>query len=207
MIFYTLKKMRFVLALILVASAPVVSAMPIVIDLNNFFADPTVSVAPDGSSATIAEDQFQTPVILSNDPFFGDPEVIVPTATNSILEFDYNFMEDTDSDDAFEAFVIDPNTGTALAGFEFSTMMSGSGTVGFDLSSLIGTMGLGFQFQLVALAGDAGLLSTVTINDLRLVSADPGPGPDPMPTPVSEPSTMALLLASFLLLARRRQAK
>ena len=37
------------------------------VNLNDFFADPTVSVAPDGSSAVISEDLFFSPVLLSNE--------------------------------------------------------------------------------------------------------------------------------------------
>jgi len=155
------------------------------IDLNDFFffpGDPVI-VAADGSSATIGEDPFFSPITLSNDPFLGDPEVIIAGVGVSLF-FDYDFMEGiSGEDDEFGAFVIDPLTGLSLGlGFEFFTVDTSSGTGVFDLTGLAGTSGLGLQFQLSALAGDSGLLSTVTISNVRLETAS-----------VPEPASLLLL--------------
>ena len=60
------------------------------VDLNDFFADPTVTVAGDGSSALMAEDAIITPVLLANDPGLGDPNVIIAGAGTSLI-FDFDF--------------------------------------------------------------------------------------------------------------------
>ena len=62
------------------------------IDLNDFFADPTVTVTPDGSFASITEDPGLSAVLLSNDPGLGDPNVIIP-GLGVLLSFDFSFNE------------------------------------------------------------------------------------------------------------------
>jgi hypothetical protein len=143
------------------------------IDLNDFFADPTVTVSPDGSTATIAEDAFWSPVLLSNDPGLGDPEVIIG-GVGLRLSFDFDFVEPVGNDDEFGAFLVDGATGLSVGpAWEFFTTASGSDRVCFNLSDplLPGTLGL--QFQLSALPGDFGLDSTVTISNVEII---PVPG-------------------------------
>jgi hypothetical protein len=173
------------------------------INLNTFFADPTVTVAPNGLSAVLTEDPVTGFVLLSNDPGVGDPNVILPGAGVSLV-FDFAFVEGPlGNNDEFGAFIIDATTGSSAGtAFEFFTQATGTGTVSFDLSVLTGQT-LGLQFQLSALPGDTGLDSTVTITQVRLETE---------PTVVPEPTT-GLLLASGLLgvggqrwWARRRQA-
>jgi hypothetical protein len=152
----------------------------LIINLNDFYADPTVTVAVDGSSALLEEDSSLTLVLLSNDPGLGDPDVI-NLGAGPILSFDYNFDEPSGNDDEFGAFVIDASTGLS-AGFsyEFFTQASSSGTVSFDLSSLAGET-LGLQFELNALIGDPfpsldpALNSSVRISNVRLAPV-PVPG-------------------------------
>jgi hypothetical protein len=150
------------------------------INLNDFFADPTVTVSLDGSTATFAEDPFLTPVLLSNDPGLGDPQVILPEigGIGQILFFDFDFVEPgapSINDDEFGAFIIDKTGSSAGPAFEFFTDVTSSGTVSFDLSSLSGPTyePLGLQFQLSALFGDVDLDSTLTISNVQLV---PVPG-------------------------------
>ena len=174
------------LAVLLVAAMLPRVGHATLIDLNDFFffaGDPVV-VAGDGSSATISEGAF-SPVILSNLPPF-DPEVIIAGAGTS-LSFDFDFAEGpVPDDDEFGAFIIDAGTGfSAGAAFEFFTDFTSSGTISFDLSSLVGTT-LGLQFQLSALAGDFGLGSVVTISDVMLVT-------------VPEPPTLVLFLGGLLM--------
>ena len=177
--------------------APPASAVPISLDFNDFYADPSVTVATDGGAALMAEDAGLSFVLLANDPFFGDPTIIVPGLGTRLL-FDYMFEEAAGQDDQFRAFVLDSATGLAPPGFEFLTAQSGSGTVAFDLSGLVGYT-LGMQFELAALFGDSGVGSTVGLSGLRLEVPDS--------TSVPEPGTASLLGAAFLawLLAFRRR--
>lgn len=144
------------------------------VDLNDFFADPSVSVAADGSQAVMSEDPALFAVFLVNDPGFGDPEVIVPGPGVSLV-FEFDFVLGTNSVDEFAAALIDAATGAILPNFTFSTSSSAAGSVSFDLSSLVGTQ-LGLQFQLTSLFGDQGLGSTVSVSDVRLAMPVPLPG-------------------------------
>lgn len=58
------------------------------VDLNDFFADQTVAVVTDGSSALLSEDPQFSEVVLANDPGLGDPQVII-AAPGFGLIFDY----------------------------------------------------------------------------------------------------------------------
>lgn len=139
------------------------------VNLNDFFADPTVTVDASGFSANMAEDSGLSMVLLSNDPGLGDPNIILPDINTSLF-FDYNFIEASGENDQFTAFLIDASTGGSISGFDFFIENSGSGTVEFDLSSLTGQT-LGLQFELAALFGDTGLGSVVTVSDVRLESS------------------------------------
>jgi hypothetical protein len=170
----------FILGLFIVTTADAA-----LIDVNDFFfyAGDPVEVAPDGSWATIGEDPYISPIFLSNDPFLGDPEVIL--AGLVYLIFDYDFHEGPiDNDDEFGAFIIDVDTGlSAGPDFEFFTKDTDCGTVCFDLSGLTGKT-LGMQFQLSAFSGDIELDSTVKISNLHT-------------EPIPEPSTILLILSGL----------
>ena len=159
------------------------------IDLNDFVASNAVTINSP-SSAIIEEDTFSAVSFLSNDPFFGDPEVIV-AANNRSLFFDYNFSEGSSNVDEFFAFVIDPVSGISLGpGFEFFADSSSSGTISFDLTSLVGLTGLGLQFELNSF--DNSLLdSNVVISNVRLVDAM-----------VPSPAALPLILIGILALRR-----
>ena len=181
----------FRLAIALVWSIAPVTLVAAPIDLNDFFADPTVTVAADGSAAALQEDPNLGAVLLSNDPGFGDPQVVFPAA-GLLLLFNYDFIEGSGEADELGAFVIDAATGlSAGPSFEFFTQSSGSGTVAFDLTSLVGQT-LGLQFQLSALPGDSGLSSIATVSQVRL-------------EPVPEPSTTFLFASGFLLMLVRKK--
>jgi hypothetical protein len=166
------------------------------IDLNDFFADPTVSVAVDGSSATMAENPFISPVLLANDPGLGDPNVIVPGVGTS-LAFDFDFLEGVGDDDIFLAFVLDAATGLSLGtGFEFLASSSGMGSVSFDLSSLVG-LTLGLQYELGANPGDLGLTSTAVVSNVRLEQVMAAP----------EPNILVLIATSILFVMGMRRRR
>src|SRR6185436_5232507 len=84
--------------------APPASAALISLSFNDFYADPSVTVAPDGATALMAEDAGLSFVLLANDPFFGDPQIVVPGVGTQLL-FDYAFAEAAGQDDQFRAFV------------------------------------------------------------------------------------------------------
>ena len=149
------------------------------INLNDFFADPTVTVAVDGSSAVIAEDPLLSPVLLSNDPGLDDPEVIF-AGPLTFLSFDFSFSEALGENDEFGAFVLDSNGFNAGPGFEFFTQDTSSGTVAFDLSGLTAEPFVGLQFQLSSLVGDTRFDSELTISNVQT-------------TVIPEPSTLILV--------------
>lgn len=148
------------------------SAQAARIDLNTFFADPTVSIVADGSIATLLEDPDPgiDQVLLANDPGLGDPEVIIPGSGIS-LSFDWEFAEAAGENDDFGFFLIDAATGaSAGAAYELSVQDSMTGTFSVELDALSG-LTLGAQFQLTSLFGDSGAGSSVIISDLQLSGA------------------------------------
>ena len=178
------------------ASADTITA----IDLNDFFPDPEVTVAVDGSTADFVESGAFFSVGLFNDPSFSfEPYVIVP-APGRLLRFEFDFDEPTGNDDIFTAFLVNSVSGgfPISPAFDFLASSTSSGTVTFDLSSLVpdADSSTGLIFQLNALPGDGFLDSTLTISNVRLVD------PDVIP----EPSAWALFgLAAAVLAWRRRR--
>lgn len=174
------------------------SAAIIPVDLNNFFADPSVLIATDGTSARITEDPLLFSTLLANDPGLGDPNIIIP-AIGTTLNFSYGFTEAVGENNEFGVFIVDGATGgSAGSAFEFFTQDSSSGVVSFDLTSLAGQT-LGLQFELTGLFGDVGFDSLVTISNVFLQTEDS--------IPVPEPSMVLLFFFGFmylLLLGSRR---
>ena len=207
-VFFTARQygLRLVTGLLLAYSAAV-SATPI--DLNQFYADAPVSVAADGSSATLGEDLFYYIVLLQDVPFFGDPELIVASA-GATLQFDYVFNEPVadGNSDLFHAVLYDDATGFAISGAEIFVTDSGSDTVVFDLDPLVGTtLDLSFELTQDLNGFDVGLSSTVTISNVQIITASTPPPPPP-PTPTPSPGTSLLLLGGLLVLhcnVRRRK--
>lgn len=172
----------FLLAQFVVSSA---GAAIISINLNDFFADSSVTVNTAGTSASISETPSLFSALLANDPGLGDPNIIIPNI-GTTLNFSYDFTKAVGENNEFGVFVVDGVTGgSAGSAFEFFTQDSGSGIISFDLTSLVGQT-LGLQFSLTALFGDAGLDSAVTISNVFLQ------------TSVPEPSTLLLFFIGFV---------
>jgi hypothetical protein len=128
------------------------------------------------------EDQSLITVLLSNDPFFGDPGITVPANLLS-LSFNYSFEEGIDNDDNFYAKVFDGDTGIILN--DFGLDFSEAGIITWDLSGINSSITkLGPEFQLNANPGDLSLDSFVDISNVHLETAA---------TPVPEPGTLILL--------------
>ncbi len=185
----TINSIYFTFVLITAGLSLSITAQATPIDLNDFFADPTVTVALDGSSASFTEDPSLLSVLLSNDPGLGDPNVIIPSANTSLL-FDYDFFESSAGDDEFGAFVIDGATGSSIPTFDFFTQDSSTGTVSFDLSSLVGDT-LGLQFELSSLFADNDFDSTLTVSNVRLVT-------ETSSSTVPEPSALLLFMIGLI---------
>ncbi len=191
---------KLAIASLLFVSLHVVAAntqAAIIIDLNDFYASPTVSVAPDGSSATLREDPSSYVVLLANDPGLGEPEVIIAGPGVSLI-FDYDLVQGpTDYVDEFGAFVLGFDGRSAGTNYEFFADTTSSGTVSFDLSGLTAEPFIGLQFQLTALMSDCDLSSVVTISHVRLDGGE-----------IPEPASVAIwsILAAFGLVAYRRRA-
>ena len=176
-------------------------ARAVLVDLNDFYADPTVTVASDGSSATLVEDPGYTSVFLSNDPWLGDPGLDIPLDAMS-LTFDYDFAEGTGDIDEFYAWLFDPSTYSVLNDFdgnplEFWTHDTGSGTVTWNMlgASFLGS-NVGMEFQLNALLGDSSTESWVTVSNVNI-------------NPVPEPATLFLIGSGLagLFVARKTKQK
>ena len=175
------------LGLMLAPISPAGAAL-IGIDLNDFFADPIVTVAADGRSATMTEDTGDPPlipVLLSNDPYFGDPGITVPEDILT-LNFNYVFMpaEGNIAGDGFYASVFDGDDGTLLD--EFKINSSGFGTVSWDLSWIdpsVTTL-LGMEFQLWSNNYEDQTSPVVEISKVYIETAS---------APVPEPATVLLI--------------
>ena len=146
------------------------------IDLTNFFADPSVTVSPDGFSAVLNEDAEIAPVILSNDPSAGDPGLgdpaIIFGGPIAVLSFDYDFREAQGENDEFLAFVLNAQGDSAGAGFEFFAQDPSAGTAMFDIMPLAAEQELGLQFQLGSF--DTTFGSSVSISNVHVVTPEPG---------------------------------
>ncbi len=159
------------------------SAAAVPVDLTTFYADTSVTVASDGSSAVLTEDSSYFSILLSSDPSAGDPGVYLPSNAVS-LTFDYVFDEPAGNDDSFYAWIFDPATYSPLQDtygnyLELNIDASGSGTITWDLSgsSFLGTT-VGLEFQLNAYPNDAAYTSTLTISNVE-VNVQTNPVPEP----------------------------
>jgi len=204
----------FLLAALIGMTASLATAAPIVtpLDLNDFGIQDLlaeVDVNGPGTVAVLTEDitgpisgpDFGEVTELTNDPFFGDPSIIVG-AVGRKLKFEFDFVEGLDGA-IFSAYVFDAGTGFAVGGHEFDAFSTSSGTVTFDLEPLPANLdGYGMSFLLIPFDfGDGFLIAdaSVTISNLRFEDPDSG-GPV-----VPEPSTWALIGVGAAFLAWRRR--
>ena len=142
------------------------------IDLNDFYADPSVNVAGDGTSATMSEDPSLITVYLSDDPSLGDP--ILPFPSDPFfLSFSYEFTVAAGNWDDFYVKLFDANTGTVIENFliEYNNSVSStdwtkSDTINWNITGAPSTgLGLGLEFQLNAYDDVSG--STVQISNVE----------------------------------------
>jgi hypothetical protein len=190
------KVARCLFGVLCLGAATSAAAGVIPISFNDFFADPAaqVSISADGSTATLAESDAFGLISLSNVPGLGDPNVVV-AANGATLQFDYALDLPAGNTDVFHVALLDGTTGAVLDPlFEFFSSATGSGTIQFDLSSLVGqTLGLSFELA----SNDSVYSATLALSNLQIVS----------PTSVAEPPTLLLMCSSLLMLvAVRRRA-
>lgn len=166
------------------------------LDLNDFYADPTVTVAGDGSSALIEEEAGFGFVLLANDPGLGDPEVLI-AAAGEMLSFNYEFDEAPGNADEFSVFIIDATTGASVgAPFELFFYEDAAGRADWLLDDLVGRT-LGLQFQLARMPGDTDNHgSLVSISNVRVHA---------MPLPPA--AALLMLPIATLIASGRRRAK
>ncbi|MCV2886368.1 hypothetical protein OE749_16860 [Aestuariibacter sp. AA17] len=187
---------RLFIMITLIFQGVTANAALVNLDLNDFFADPAVSVSPDGSSATINEDPSFSFVLLSNDPGLGDPNILNAQPDVGVA-FDFNFVEAANGNDQFRAFLTD-DAGNGLGGaFNLTLNNSLSGSALFNLSGFVGQT-LGLTFQLSSLPGDIDFSSFVEISNLRLQT---------VVTSVSEPHVALLLIPFFAAIGMSRNRK
>lgn len=142
------------------------------LSFHDFYADSAVSVNAQGDSATLREDAFLPTVQLANDPFFGDPAIIVPAA-GSMLTLNFDFVEGAGGNDQFGAVLFDSDNQNVLDSFFADE--SASGLISFDLSAFVGR-NLGLRLELSSF--DFMFDSWVSVFDPRLETAAAVPAPN-----------------------------
>lgn len=176
--------------LLCVAFSLPIYATPILLD--NFFADTSVTLSANSVSAIIEESTNFPSTLLSNDPFLGDPEVII-ASPDSLLTMDIEFLEGVNEDDEFRITLFNASDFSLLD--EFFSDATINKVVEFELSDYIGTT-LGLQFELRSF--DNLFNSVVNINSVNIVST--------IPTNIPEPPSL-LLYFSFLAIMLTRLYK
>lgn len=170
------KKIKCLLFITCIIFLPINSwSASIPVDLLTFYADPVVSISSNGSSANMMEDEFLSTILLSNDPFFGDPGISVPPDLQS-LTFDYIFRESELDDNGFYAKVFDGETGDLIN--DFFVDDNDAGTITWYLNILPGNITLlGLEFQLNSYESDEALDAVVQIRNVQLLTTTvPLPG-------------------------------
>lgn len=136
----------FLVAALVIGMGRVSYADNVPIDLGDFYADPTAIVSSDGTSASLSEDSSLITVLLSNDPYCGDPGIQIPAGLTA-LRFDYDFTLGDGNQDNFYVKVFDGVSGEIIKDFTIGS--AGSGQVNWDLIGLTtGMTLLGLEFQL-----------------------------------------------------------
>lgn len=172
--------------LCLIISCPLF-ATPILLD--NFYADETVSLSSDRFSAVIEESAIFPSTLLSNDPFLGDPEIII-ASIDSVLEMDVEFIEAASEDDEFRITLFDSSDFTLLDEYFSDTNMNE--VISFDLSDYIGKT-LGLQFELRSF--DTSFNSIVNIHGVSLSRIES--------VEIPEPTTLFLCFSILALMLPR----
>jgi hypothetical protein len=179
----------FVLATLVISHSQVnATSIPIYLDTFIAYPETAVSVASDGSTATLTEDPDYW-VSLSNDPYWGGSGIQVSGSGSLEIFFDYFFAEQSGNDDWFYAMVFFDDPTAPL--FDLNCDASSSGTAHWKLQGIYsGDTGLVLEFQLNSNpVTDTLLSSKVIISNVHLEFTEG--------SPVPEPSTMILLGAAL----------
>ncbi len=149
----------FITLLLCMCLFPLAATQAAPIDLNTFTPDPSsaVSIAADGSSATIVEDPGLSSILLYND------SIHIPSNAAS-LSFDYDFILGAGNADELNAYLYDSGFAHLTDSWIGAT---GTGTVTWNLAgaSFLGS-DVGLEFDLNSL--DSLSDSAVTVSNVRI---------------------------------------
>ena len=179
-----------------------VASSNLIVDITDtsggFYVSDIADVSFNGlNNATLSENTAFGLTLLSNDPFLGDPGIMVPNNAQK-LALDYSFF--TSGSDNFELRVLDSSGGADyFSYFHDGTLFAPGAYTGafeLDLSALGWVSGpIGLEFSLVSNFNDSTFDASLDISNVMFLNNTT--------TPLPSPSGSILLLLGSLWIAAR----